>query len=90
MSALPPDMTEATRLTREGRLAEAAALLQRLFQGETAPAAAPAVLTRCRSPLRPVPLLPVYYRPGRAGPRRSLTETAALVLSCPNPRGAGT
>src|SRR5215218_3862755 len=35
-----PDMLEATRLTREGRLAEASALLQRLFQGEAAPATA--------------------------------------------------
>ncbi len=31
-----PDMLEATRLTREGRLAEASALLQRLFRGEAA------------------------------------------------------
>ena len=39
-----PDMLEATRLTREGRLAEASALLQRLFRGEAAaeqPAAGP-------------------------------------------------
>jgi poly(hydroxyalkanoate) depolymerase family esterase len=34
---LPPDMLEATRLTREGRLTEATALLQRLFGNETAP-----------------------------------------------------
>src|SRR5215211_6410900 len=33
-----PDMLEATRLTREGRLAEASALLQRLFRGEAAAA----------------------------------------------------
>ena len=38
--ASSPDMLEATRLTREGRLAEASALLQRLFRGEAAPAAA--------------------------------------------------
>ncbi len=39
---LPKDMLEATRLTREGRLAEASALLQRLLQGNaaTGPAAA--------------------------------------------------
>ncbi len=37
MNALPlPDMLEATRLTRAGRLAEAMALLRRLPQGETA------------------------------------------------------
>ncbi len=30
-------MLEATRLTRAGRAAEAAALLQRMFRGETAP-----------------------------------------------------
>ena len=34
---LPPDMLEANRLTREGRLTEAAALLQRLFGNGTAP-----------------------------------------------------
>ena len=34
---LPPDMLEATRLTREGRLAEASALLQRLLQNSGAP-----------------------------------------------------
>ncbi|PHK93821.1 esterase [Pseudoroseomonas rhizosphaerae] len=33
---LPKDMLEATRLTREGRLAEASALLQRLVQGNAA------------------------------------------------------
>ena len=32
-----PDMLEATRLTRAGRLTEATALLQRLVRGETAP-----------------------------------------------------
>ncbi|MCB4823598.1 extracellular catalytic domain type 1 short-chain-length polyhydroxyalkanoate depolymerase [Roseicella aerolata] len=39
---LPKDMLEATRLTREGRIAEASALLQRLLQGDAAagPAAA--------------------------------------------------
>ena len=37
-----PDMLEATRLTREGRLAEASALLQRLFRGEAAAAEQPA------------------------------------------------
>ncbi|MFC4169402.1 extracellular catalytic domain type 1 short-chain-length polyhydroxyalkanoate depolymerase [Teichococcus aestuarii] len=39
---LPKDMLEAARLTREGRLAEASALLQRLLQGNAAadPAAA--------------------------------------------------
>ena len=28
-----PDMIEATRLTREGRLTEATALIQRIFSG---------------------------------------------------------
>jgi hypothetical protein len=36
-----PDMLEATRLAREGRLAEASALLQRLFRGEATPDAGP-------------------------------------------------
>jgi hypothetical protein len=40
--ALPPGMIEATRLTREGRLAEATALLQRLLRGEEGPDPAPA------------------------------------------------
>jgi hypothetical protein len=33
----PNQMLEVTRLTREGRLAEATALLQRILRGETAP-----------------------------------------------------
>ncbi|HYI82619.1 MAG TPA: PHB depolymerase family esterase [Acetobacteraceae bacterium] len=37
-----PHMLEATRLTREGRLAEASALLQRLFRGEAAAPEQPA------------------------------------------------
>jgi poly(hydroxyalkanoate) depolymerase family esterase len=36
-----PDMLEAARLAREGRLAEASALLQRLFRGEATPDADP-------------------------------------------------
>ena len=32
-----PDMVEATRLTREGRLTEATALIQRLLQGGKKP-----------------------------------------------------
>ena len=47
--ASSPDMLEATRLTREGRLAEASALLQRLFRGEAAPAAEPAAAGPSRS-----------------------------------------
>jgi hypothetical protein len=35
---LPPGLLEANRLTREGRLTEATALLQRLFNNETASA----------------------------------------------------
>jgi poly(hydroxyalkanoate) depolymerase family esterase len=43
MQFLPPqDMIEATRLTREGKLTEAAALLQRVLGGDAAPAPAPA------------------------------------------------
>ena len=38
MNAISPkDMVEATRLTREGRLAEASALLQRFLHGDVAP-----------------------------------------------------
>jgi poly(hydroxyalkanoate) depolymerase family esterase len=40
MNELHPDMLEATRLTRAGRLGEATALLQRTLRGGTAPAAA--------------------------------------------------
>jgi poly(hydroxyalkanoate) depolymerase family esterase len=42
MNAIPPNhMLEATRLTREGKLTEASALLQRLFRGEAPTDAAP-------------------------------------------------
>jgi hypothetical protein len=48
-----PDMLEATRLTREGRFAEASALLQRLFRGEAPPAEQPAAssLSDLRDPV---------------------------------------
>ncbi|MBX6746621.1 MAG: PHB depolymerase family esterase [Acetobacteraceae bacterium] len=71
-AALPPDMLEATRLTRAGRLTEATALLQRLLRGEATPDTA----TTGASPpgsawLRPGPRLPriidVEPDPGYAG-----------------------
>ena len=59
MHALPPnDMLEVTRLTREGQITEATALLQRLLRGEPAGAAPrPAA-----APTRPAP-------PGARQPR---------------------
>jgi poly(hydroxyalkanoate) depolymerase family esterase len=53
---LPKDMLEATRLTREGRLAEASALLQRLLQGDAA--AGPAAATPDGSAGTPIGRLP--------------------------------
>jgi poly(hydroxyalkanoate) depolymerase family esterase len=48
---LPPDMQEATRLTRAGRLAEATALLQRLLGGGTTEnAASPKARSRLQPP----------------------------------------
>ena len=38
---MPPEMTEATQLTRAGRLADATMLLQRLLRGERRPAPSP-------------------------------------------------
>jgi len=55
-----PDMLEATRLTREGRLAEASALLQRLFRGEAAAAEQPAA-----APSRDTVDAPAGRRPPR-------------------------
>ncbi len=49
---LPPDMLEATRLTREGRLAEAAALLQRRFQNSGAPDLPSGTVHDAPAPLR--------------------------------------
>ena len=45
-------LREATRLTQAGQLAEATALLQRMFRGERAPAAAPPAPRRARLPGR--------------------------------------
>jgi poly(hydroxyalkanoate) depolymerase family esterase len=56
-----PDMLEATRLAREGRLAEASALLQRLFRGE--PAAEPAAA----GPSRDAANAPAGTAPAAAG-----------------------
>ena len=56
-----PDMLEATRLAREGRLAEASALLQRLFRGE--PAAEPAAA----GPSRGAANAPAGTAPAAAG-----------------------
>jgi poly(hydroxyalkanoate) depolymerase family esterase len=38
MTTIPPDMSEATRLTRTGRLTEATALIKRVLRGETSAA----------------------------------------------------
>ena len=71
-----PDMLEATRLTREGRLAEASALLQRLFRGEAAaaePACRPGARHRGRARrTAPAAHLRRGARDGRGGRCRSV------------------
>ena len=75
-----PDMLEATRLTREGRLAEATALLQRLFRGEAADATA-------AGPARDAAAAP------SAAPAPRLfdvaPETGAVAEAGPSPSPAG-
>lgn len=72
VSKMPPDMNEATRLTREGRLMEATSLLQRLLRGavvERAPApnATPeAAKPKTAAPLRKADVLDVQPEPGPA------------------------
>ncbi len=77
---IPPEMFEATRLTRLGKLAEATALIQRLLRGERAPAPASGV----SSPIigvadggEPLPgkLRGRFTGRGRVRPRTSLAET---------------
>ena len=50
-------LREATRLTQAGQLTEATALLQRMFRGERAPAAASAAPGRIRLPGRTPPTI---------------------------------
>ena len=50
-------LREATRLTQAGQLTEATALLQRMFRGERAPAAASAAPGRMRLPGRTPPTI---------------------------------
>ena len=97
---LPNRILEATRLTREGKLTEASALLQRLLRGEApteAPAAAPqdscAPATRrpsriSRSIPRPVtpPLRPAPRR-HRAGPRATQPAAASIRAETASPQG---
>ena len=52
-------LREATRLTQAGQLTEATALLQRMFRGETAPAAASRTPDRIRLPGRTPPTIDV-------------------------------
>lgn len=72
VSKMPPDMNEATRLTREGRLMEATSLIQRLLRGgavERAPAANPApeaAKPKKAAPLRKADVLDIQPEPGPA------------------------
>jgi poly(hydroxyalkanoate) depolymerase family esterase len=102
MPAIPPqqEMKEVARLTREGRLTEATALIQRLLNGEPAPAAAPprqpaagpaAGPRRARvidvEPDGAEPPRPSSARPGRAG--ATAGGTGAAPGAAPGARRRG-
>ncbi len=59
---MPPEMAEATRLTRLGKLAEATALIQRLLRGEHVPGPASGLSSAT---------IDVEHLPAGAGPQRA-------------------
>ena len=84
-----PGMAEATRLTRDGRLGEATALIQRLLRRRGAPAAAAAPWVEAR-PRPASKRRPGRRRPRRAGLRetlRRLAEQAPARLDAEGARG---
>jgi poly(hydroxyalkanoate) depolymerase family esterase len=71
---MPPEMAEATRLTRLGKLAEATALIQRLLQGENAPEQ-----TRCvSSTIIDAEFVTVDAEPQCAQPRTKFAGTRSV------------
>ncbi len=72
-------LREATRLTQAGQLTEATALLQRMFRGERAPAAASAAPGRIRLPGRTLPTIDLKAndvgKADRAAPAETPTAT---------------
>jgi poly(hydroxyalkanoate) depolymerase family esterase len=76
---LPMDMLQATRLTREGRLAEAAVLLQRLLQGDAAADPATATSHGSSSPptTRPRHVIDVNPETGEVSAAKPVPAAAA-------------
>ena len=83
----PPDMNDVVRLTREGRLAEATALIQRLLRGEPAPAAPPRRAVR-RTLRRPPPRPPARANRGSStwSPSQRAARAPAQSLGTTPPR----
>jgi poly(hydroxyalkanoate) depolymerase family esterase len=88
---LPPGMLEATRLTREGRLTEASALLQRLLRGdETADTAAATPDDASGTPAGRLPrVVDVDPETGEASDPAPASAAAAARRSAPSPWPAG-
>ncbi len=80
---MPPEMAEATRLTRLGKLAEATALIQRLLQGEHSPAPASSTPSTIPADAGPQRAQPGARFKGPRGfrPHTSLDETVRRLAA---------
>ena len=72
-------LREATRLTQAGQLTEATALLQRMFRGERAPAAASAAPSPIRLPDRTPPTIDLKANGVGKADRAAPAETPATT-----------
>ncbi len=93
----PPEMAEATRLTRLGKLNEATALIQRLLRGEAAPAPASGISSVIDPDIAPAGQAPkraqsgVRFRALKAGrPHTSLGETVQRLAAMAKASGLDT
>jgi poly(hydroxyalkanoate) depolymerase family esterase len=68
------EMLEATRLTREGRLNQATALLQRVLRGRTGSDVTPDTAPKTRQSVEPVRRLEILHQPASTESARTRTE----------------
>jgi pentatricopeptide repeat protein len=89
-SPMHPDMIEATRLTREGRLTEATALLQRMLQSGMEPDARPDGTAAGSPPAGAAPIIELTPEVIEiSAPRPAPTRRAEANSDCSQP-GPGT
>jgi poly(hydroxyalkanoate) depolymerase family esterase len=74
---MPPKMSEATKLTREGRLAEATSLIQRLLGGSAGPVPENAAATKPAGPVRRADAVDIEPEVAKGTPAASTSSSGA-------------